>query len=146
MLCVALITKVKDYILPKTVNMTSKIGGVDIKINATPADVKTLTPLYKKEDRRNLSDDKRNEHFDRATKQAHTKYETISLNLNDENKLDNTYNLSIGIGKTRDDFIMYDLHNIFTILLYPDPKDETKIIAEKDLFRDRSKTSCVAPR
>jgi hypothetical protein len=49
--------------------MTSKIGGVDIEINATPANVKMLTPLYKKEDRRNLSDDKYNDNelFDRAT-------------------------------------------------------------------------------
>jgi hypothetical protein len=51
-------------------------------------------------------------------------------------KLDNnTYNLSMLIGKTRNHFIMYDLHNVFAIL-YPDPKDESKIIAEKDLFRD----------
>jgi hypothetical protein len=51
---------------------TSKIGGVDIEINETSADAKVLTPLYKKEDRMNLSDDKRNGLFDRATKNGHS--------------------------------------------------------------------------
>jgi hypothetical protein len=114
---------------------TSMIGGVDIEINETPADAKALTPLYQKEDRMNLSDDKRNELYDRATKNAHTKYETISLNLNVKAKLDNTYNLSMLIGKTCEHFIMHNLHNVFTVL-FPDPNDETKILEEKDLFRD----------
>jgi hypothetical protein len=54
--------------------------------------------------------------------------------INDEAKLDSTSNLTMLIGKTRDHFIMYNLHNVF-IVLYPDPQDEQKILAGKYLFR-----------
>ena len=62
-----------------TMSTTCKIGGMDIEINDTPSEVKTLIPLYRKEDRKNLSDDKRNELFDRATKTAHIRGRHILL-------------------------------------------------------------------
>ena len=57
---------------------TSKIGETDSQINETPSDAKVLAPLCKKERiRKNLADNERSRFFDRATKTARVKHETI---------------------------------------------------------------------
>jgi hypothetical protein len=114
---------------------TVRVGGVDIQLNDTPAVIETVSPLYKKEARAALSDDKRNELFERATKKSHALYDLISLSLNDEDKLDDTYNLSMLIGKTKDSFVQFDMHDVCTILLL-DSTDNKTVVHEKDLFRD----------
>jgi hypothetical protein len=85
------------------------------------------------EERKNLSEDKRNDLFEKATKTAHTKYDLISLSLTDEDKLDDRYNLSMLIGKTKDHLVQYDMHDTFTILI-PDPNDHKNILQEEDVF------------
>jgi hypothetical protein len=82
-----------------------------------------------------LSEDKRNKLLEKATKTANTKYNLISLSLTDEDKLDDTYNLSTLIGKTKDHLVQYDMHDVFTILI-PDPGDHKKILQKKDLFTE----------
>jgi hypothetical protein len=68
-------------------------------------------------------------------KKAHIKYDLMSLSLTDEDKLDDTYNLSMLIGKTKDHLVQYDMHDMFTILI-PDKDDLKKILQEKDLFTE----------
>jgi hypothetical protein len=119
----------------QTMTSTAKINGVDIRLNDTAAVLASALPFYKKEERKNLSEDKRNDLFEKATKKAHTKYDLISLSLTDEDKLDDTYNLSMLIGKTKDHLVQYDMHDVFTILI-PDPNDHKKILQEKDLFTE----------
>jgi hypothetical protein len=118
-----------------TMTSTAKINGVDITINETAAVLASALPFYEKEERKNLSEDKRNDLFEKATKKAHTKYDLISLSLTDEDKLDDMYNLSMLIGKTKDHLVQYDMHDVFTILI-PDPDDHKKILQEKDLFTE----------
>ena len=119
---------------------TSKIGGADAEISDAPSDAKALMPLHEKEDRKSASDDKRNELFDRATKTAHAKCETVLLNLSDKAKLDNACNLSTLIGKTKDHLIVRDSRNALTILC-PDPNDDSVTLSEQDLFKDHDAIS-----
>ncbi len=114
---------------------TATIGGVTIIINDVAAVMAAVQPLYRKEDRAGLSDDKRNELFERATrKTGNTKFGLLSLSLSDDEKLDDTYNLSMLIGKTKDAFVQYDMHNVFSVLeLGPDNKT---VLGERDLFHD----------
>ena len=111
------------------------IGGMTIAIHDVAAVVADVKPLYRKEDRAGLSDDKRNELFDRATrKTGNTKFGLLSLSLTDNEKLDDTYNLSMLIEKTRDVFVQYDMHNVFSVLNIG--SDDKSILGELDLFRE----------
>ena len=94
------------------------ISGIKIKISATPREVTTEeVPLYPKEQRNALTQDKRNDLFEKASKEIlKPKFDLISLNLNDEDKLDDTYNVGIQIAKMRSHFIRFDMHGVFTIV------------------------------
>jgi hypothetical protein len=62
-----------------------------------------------------------------------SKLDLISLTLSEEDKLDDTYNIGIQIGKIKSHFIRYDMHDVmgiveFGILGFTDPT------GKKDLF------------
>jgi Zinc knuckle len=101
---------------------TVTINGHPITVAATPQTVSAgNTPLYKKENRINLSEDKRNNLFDKATKTRSTKFDLVPLTLSEEDKLDDTYNLGIQIAQLQSHFIKYDMDDVFTIV-YPDQR------------------------
>ena len=111
---------------------TVYVGGIPVVLNAQPTAVTTAGPLYKKEARAALSDDKRNDLFDKATRKAHTKYDVISLTLSDKDTLDDTYNLKILVGKTKAHFVTYNIAHIFTIVQVG--QDGQTVTGEKNLL------------
>ncbi len=68
-----------------------EVGGMKIKLaNETRVVQVEETPMFRKEDRKGLSEDKRNDLFDKATKNVLTKFDLMSLSIKDEEKLDDT--------------------------------------------------------
>jgi hypothetical protein len=56
--------------------------------------------LHKKQNREKLTADERTKLFKEATQLQHKKYDYVPMALNDEDKLDDTYNLDVLINKT----------------------------------------------
>jgi Zinc knuckle len=99
------------------------IKGRRINVAATAQTVTSgSTPLFKTKTRDQLSEDKRNDLFDKATKSRSTKFDLVSLTLSEEDKLDDTYSIGIQIAQLRGHFIKYDMDDVFMIVT-PDPYD-----------------------
>ena len=80
------------------------------------------TALFKKKDRVNLSDDKRNDLFHKATNQVQKRYDVLNITIEDPMKLSETYDLGMSIATTKENFIKYDMHDVFTVV--ETPKEE----------------------
>jgi hypothetical protein len=114
---------------------TVDIGGEEIEISNTKIKATTdMKTLYPKTDREALKkENKLNELFEKATRLCISKLDLISLTLSEEDKLEDTYNIGIQIGKIKNHFTRYDMHKLmgiveFGILGFTDP------IGKKDLF------------
>ena len=115
---------------------TVKIGGIDIELAATAQDVQAdETPMFKKEQRKGLSEDKRNDLFEKATKNVLTKFDLMSMSLKDEDKLGETYNIHILLAKMKAHMVKYDMHDVFTILDVEDDEKTIKSDNEKSLHK-----------
>jgi hypothetical protein len=79
------------------------IGGVEYETHAVKKIVSDTAEqvLYKKGDRDGLSTDERQILFKSATSTVHNKYDVMPLSLNDEDKLDHTYNLEVLVQRTK---------------------------------------------
>jgi hypothetical protein len=94
-----------------------QIGGITVKLATTAKILQAVdTPMFKKGDRKVLSEDKRNDLFEKATKNVLTKFDLLSLSIKDEDKLDETYNIHILLAKMRAHLVKYDMHDVFTVL------------------------------
>lgn len=118
---------------------TQTVGGVVIELSDVANTTSVASkPLYKKDERYKLSEDKLIDLFDKATRTKITKFDLLSLTLSSEDKLDDTYNLGIQIGKLRAHFIKYDMHDVFTVVKV-DESDGKTVQGTSDLFADFSK-------
>jgi hypothetical protein len=79
---------------------TQTINGVTIKIRDTAPLVISKMILHKMQNRDGMLSDKLAEIFVKATHVQHTKYDLISLLIDDQDKLDDTYNLEKNIDRT----------------------------------------------
>ncbi len=120
-----------------TAMLTVEIDGVTYeKLGSKKSLSKTSeTVLFKKEDRSNLSVDERTILFKSAVAKAHKPYDLMPLSLDDEDKLDDTYNLEVLVSKTKRAHFRYDMYNIFSIII---PNDDESIKEVKDLYSDYS--------
>ena len=75
------------------------------------------TALFKKQDRANLSDDKRNDLFARAIYQKQKKYDLLNLTIEDPTKLSETYDLGMNVLTTKANFTKYDMHDVFIVVV-----------------------------
>jgi hypothetical protein len=91
--------------------------------------------LYKKGDRDGLSTVERQILFKSATATVHKKYEVMPLSLDDEDKIDNTYNLKVLVQRTKQEHFKYDMHDGFTIVI---PNADGTVQETKDLYLDYS--------
>lgn len=111
-----------------------KIDDEDIEVidSEESSFIKSDGVLYHKEERDNLTPEKRNELFLNAVKCQHpsTKYDFTSTDLTDEKRLDDLYNISIMIAKTKASHMQYDLHSVFSIVV-PD-KPGSRELAKPD--------------
>jgi Zinc knuckle len=127
-------------------------GGNSVTINGRVINVSSTaqvissgsTPLFKKENRVQLSEDKRNDLFDKATKVRTTKFDLLTLTLSEEDKLDDTYNIGIQIAQLRSHFIKFDMDDVFTIVtpMY-NPVSQSTVLGPtfNDLFTSYSQIS-----
>jgi hypothetical protein len=77
--------------------------------------------------------------FVKATRVQHTKYDLISLFIDDKNKLDDTYNLEKNIERTRQAMGNYDYDNAFNIVEQdktPGSSENLVPTKTRDLFQD----------
>jgi len=121
---------------PVPVLMT--VGNEVIEITDIPqANLRLDEPLYKKEKRAGLTEDKLIKLFDKATRNSFNRFDLMSLALQDENKLDDTYSIGILISKARAALIRYDMHDVFNIAKV---KSDGKNLeaGSKDLFTEYS--------
>jgi Zinc knuckle len=121
----------------RTPPSTVKINGRVITVTTTAQAVSLgNTTLYKKENRVLLSEDKRNDLFDKATKTQSTKFDLVTLTLSEEDKLDDTYSIGIQIAQLKSHFVKYDMDDVFLIVQpYQDINGETQLAQSyTDLF------------
>ena len=117
-----------------------QIGSLSIEINDTENAInETEEVLYPKESRENMAAEKLADLFEKATKTKHKKFDFINLTLTDEDKLDDTYNLDMLVRKMRNAHYNYDLHNVFTILIFAQGDTTRKSpTGTKDLYTEFS--------
>jgi hypothetical protein len=122
---------------PTTVMLTVEIDGVTYKKCESKKSLSKTseTVLFKKEDRPNLSVDKQTVLFKSAVAKAHKLYDLMPLSLDDEDKLDDTYNLEVLVGKTKRAHFRYNMYDIFSIVI---PNNDETIKEVKDLYFDYS--------
>lgn len=127
---------------PATTTTTAlTVGSIILNKTATKHVLSDIVkPLYKKEDRQKLTDDKKNDLFEKITKTRFTKFDLVTLTLSNEDKLDDTYNLGIQVGKLRSHFVKFDLHDVFTVLKFSTTDPDTPIDTA-DLFTNYSSLS-----
>ena len=75
------------------------------------------TALFRKEDRLKLTDDKHNDLFARAIYQKQKKYELLNLTIEDPSKISETYYLVMNVLTTKANFLKYDMHDVFTVVV-----------------------------
>jgi predicted RNA binding protein YcfA (HicA-like mRNA interferase family) len=114
-----------DNITTRTKNETVRIGTLDIEISedADDSDIHVQVPLYPKESRDRLTEEKRNDLFNNAIKSQHSqaKYDFTHVDISSEKRLDDIYNISIMISKTKAAHLQYDMDNVFSIVFPINP-------------------------
>jgi hypothetical protein len=114
-----------------------QIGYEEVKLMEQPRIAKqVMTTLFSKTKRAELSEDKRNDFFDKATKAQLPKFDLMSVSLKDDEKLEDTYNIGIQIGKVKKHFVRYDMHDVFTVLSVREDGKTLYPVYEKNLFED----------
>jgi hypothetical protein len=99
--------------------------------------------MHKKQDTAPLTPIVLNKHFIDATSLKHKKYDYVPMILNDEDGLDDTYNLDVLINKTYREHCAFDLHDVFTVIipLYPEDKDNANVERTLDLYTEYASIS-----
>jgi hypothetical protein len=111
-------------------------GNMTIRVRVTPTTTTSTGVLqHTRQARENLKEEEKLEIFEKAAILTHKKYDLLSLNVNDEDKLDDTYNLEMQIRKTREAHISFDLQDVFNII-YPNPQVPHEIDQTKDLYNE----------
>jgi hypothetical protein len=118
---------------PTIVILTNKIDDVMYEKRESKKSLSktSKTVLFKKEDPPN----ERTVLFKSAVAKAHKLYDLMPLSLDDEDKLNDTYNLEVLVGKTKRAHFRYDMYNIFSIVI---PNNDKTIKEGKDLYSNYS--------
>jgi hypothetical protein len=110
-----------------------------INIRDTAPLVINKTILHNMQNRDGMLWDKLAELFVKATRVQHMKYDLISLLIDDQDKLDDTYNLEKSIERTRQAMGNYDYDNVFNIVEQdktPGSSENLVLTKTCDLFKD----------
>jgi hypothetical protein len=97
------------------------IAGLKLTIRATPttADA-TARALFPMEDCHSYPADKLASLFEPIGKAQKNKFGLLTLALEDQDKLEDTYALQLLLESTKEYFIQYGVSNVFTIIIYDD--------------------------
>jgi hypothetical protein len=104
--------------LPMIAVVSVIVGGMMLNLKLAPTVLTTTSmTIFKKENRSKLTEEKRADHFSKATaKQQTDKYKMLSLSIVNKDDLQDTYNLQMCIKETKQNFERYDMGDVFTIL------------------------------
>ena len=104
--------------LPTIAIMSVVVEGTTLNLEQTPTVLTTTSmTIFKKENRSKLTEEKRADHFSKATAAQQTdKYKMLSLSIVNEDDLQDTYNLQMCIEETKQNFERYDMGDVFTVL------------------------------
>ena len=113
------------------------MNGIEIPLCDTKETLfEKISSLYKKGDRKDLDKKDRLALIMAATEKLEATYFTLlALTVNDESKLDNCYNIGTKIEKIEARHRMYDMHNIFTVVV-PDSDGKTRKGEAYNLFSE----------
>jgi hypothetical protein len=114
------------------------VGGLKLTVRATPttADA-TARALFPMEDRHSYPADKLASLFEAIGKAQKNKFGLLTLALEDQDKLEDTYALQMLLESTKEHFIQYGVSNVFTIILYDDA-DMQNVTGFKDILVNHS--------
>jgi hypothetical protein len=118
--------------------LSGTINKVTIKIRDMAPLVILKMILHKMHNRDGMLLDKLAELFVKVTRIQHTKYDFISLLIDDQDKLDDTYNLEKN-ERTRQAMGNYDYGNVFNIVEQdktPGSPENLVLTKNRDLFKD----------
>ena len=73
-------------------------------------------PLYPKESRDKMTTAKHNDSFKEALKLSQAHYDFTSMNMTDERNLDDLYNMSIMITKTKASHQQYNMCDVYMVV------------------------------
>ena len=102
---------------------TVTIGTDTFQLNAAPVrKAEAAGILHYKKNRKTLTDEKLTELFEKAATPFpdSKKFRHLNYQLEDPNKLEDTYNLQTTISTLRDHHVKFDMHNVFEIVKYED--------------------------
>ena len=120
----------------ETMSTKVVINGEEVEVNtsATPSqDVETA--LFKKEDREGMGAEKRQELFSKAAASTPAKFDQLSANITDVKQLEECYNLNLMVSRLKSQHIIYDMHDVFTIVTPDGTGPDLKTDAPpKDLY------------
>jgi hypothetical protein len=113
------------------------IAGFEFDYEPTPKTVQQVpVATYSKAARATMDFKDKTELFERASaKKSQPKFKMMNLQIDDPDKLDDTYNLTSAIKKMKTNHIKYDLHDVFNIV-FPDATDPYKVVKIVDLYTD----------
>ena len=95
---------------------TVTVGTLTIETLDVEATALEQGPLYPKESRDKMTADKHNDLFKEAVKLSQARYDFTSMTLTDERRLDDLYNMSIMIAKTKASHQQYNMCDVFTVV------------------------------
>ena len=109
---------------------TLTLNGIDIELrDEQETHFGEVTTLYKKGDRADLDKKDRLALIAAATEKKEATYFTaLALSLDDESKLDDCYNISTKVEKVQARHRLYDMHDVFTIVV---PEADGKRLKEE---------------
>ena len=111
---------------------TVTVGTLTIETLDVEAMALEQGPLYPKESR--MTTDKNNDLFKEAVKLSQAHYNFTSMNMTNECCLDDLYNMSIMIAKTKASHQQYDMCDMFTVVFPPSEGSHTLEEKHLDLY------------
>jgi hypothetical protein len=117
---------------------TITLGSEVIEYDPNGASTSLVEVFFKKADRAQLQPDKLATLFEKATKTQFTgKFDLVSPTFNDEDKLDDTYNIGLLINRYKNHLLRFDMFDVFNIVIF-DPKNPTQPMYTMDLTENYS--------
>ena len=110
----------EDSSLSSIETMSNKviINGEEVEVNTSATRSEDVeTALFKKEDREGMGAEKRQELFSKAATSTPAKFDLLSANITDVKQLEECYNLNLLVSRLKSQHIMYDMHDVFTIVV-----------------------------
>jgi hypothetical protein len=114
------------------------VAGIKLQVRAAPTTTdETARALFPMEIRQTYPADKLSSLFEAIGKAQKNKFGLLTLALEDQDKLEDTYALQMLLEGTKEHFIQYGVVNVFTVIVF-DENDMQNIIETHDILTNHS--------